>query len=84
MVEGQTQAPTHCARCGRLLTDPRSVKIGMGPVCARKARQASSTIPTAHGHKDNPEGLIRNDPTGLIRNDQHKDLDPEPLEKERN
>lgn len=24
---------THCARCGRLLTDPESIEMGIGPVC---------------------------------------------------
>ena len=26
----------HCGRCGRLLTDPSSIEIGLGPDCAEK------------------------------------------------
>lgn len=26
----------HCARCGRLLTDPTSIETGLGPVCREK------------------------------------------------
>lgn len=31
---------TSCSRCGRPLSNPRSVSIGMGPVCRRKAGTA--------------------------------------------
>lgn len=29
-----------CARCGRILTDPRSIADGVGPICKRKERAA--------------------------------------------
>lgn len=41
MSETQTTVKCHC---GRKLTDPRSIARGMGPVCARKARQAAEVI----------------------------------------
>ncbi|MCK9929444.1 DUF6011 domain-containing protein [Frankia sp. Mgl5] len=31
-----TTAHTNCGRCGRKLTDPKSIATGYGPVCARK------------------------------------------------
>lgn len=34
---------THrCSRCGRPLTDPKSIARGMGPVCAKKAGESGS------------------------------------------
>ncbi len=30
--------PTHCEKCGRLLTDPDSIRRGIGPVCAGHGR----------------------------------------------
>lgn len=30
---------THCLRCGRALGNPKSQKLGFGPVCAKKAAQ---------------------------------------------
>lgn len=32
-----------CARCNRLLTDPESIKRGLGPVCAAKVRLSAFT-----------------------------------------
>lgn len=29
-----------CARCGRILTDPRSIADGIGPICKRKIQAA--------------------------------------------
>lgn len=29
---------THCLRCGRALGNPKSQQLGLGPVCARKAK----------------------------------------------
>lgn len=44
-------AVSHCARCGRELTDPRSVKNGLGPVCIkivmREQEQANTSIKVA-------------------------------------
>jgi len=33
-----------CTRCGRALTSARSVALGRGPVCDRKARLAAATV----------------------------------------
>jgi len=30
------KAAAHCARCGRELTDPRSVQLRIGPECEKK------------------------------------------------
>jgi len=27
---------THCKRCGRPLTNPKSIELGYGPICAKK------------------------------------------------
>lgn len=32
---------TKCIRCGRALGNPKSMKMGMGPVCAKKAKAES-------------------------------------------
>lgn len=40
----QTQTTHKCSRCHRTLTDPRSIANGIGPVCARKARNAATVI----------------------------------------
>ncbi len=55
-----------CWRCGRILTDTVSIKLGIGPVCAmaHQEEQASGTqlslLPSLDagqkaGPKDNPE-----------------------------
>lgn len=36
-----TQTTTHCARCGRLLSDPKAVARRMGRTCARKVAEAT-------------------------------------------
>ena len=33
------QVVTRCRVCGRRLTDPESVKLGVGPVCLRRLKQ---------------------------------------------
>ncbi len=40
----ETGTHTHCARCGRTLTDPRSIGRGVGPVCARRIAAAAPTM----------------------------------------
>lgn len=34
--------PTHCSQCGRPLSDPHSIAIGMGPICEQKTRTAAN------------------------------------------
>ena len=29
----------NCSRCGRILKNPKSIKVGMGNVCKRKSEQ---------------------------------------------
>lgn len=41
-------APATCARCGRVLTDPRSIGQGLGPVCFRKVRDHALVALAAH------------------------------------
>lgn len=44
-----TAAPTataHCARCGRLLRDPKSVAAGVGPTCAKRIAIKAATVVT--------------------------------------
>lgn len=36
-----TTTHTHCLRCGRALTSPRSTAAGYGPTCAAKLRAAA-------------------------------------------
>jgi len=35
----------HCKRCGRKLTDPYSISIGMGPECRGKLIKAGAHLP---------------------------------------
>ncbi|OHV21207.1 hypothetical protein BBK14_07990 [Parafrankia soli] len=35
-----TEMPVVCRRCGRVLLDPRSVALGLGPGCATGLRPA--------------------------------------------
>ncbi len=35
---------THCLRCGRTLTSPKSQATGYGPTCARHIRRAEATV----------------------------------------
>jgi hypothetical protein len=39
-----TTKTTKCKRCGRTLTDPKSVAAKLGPVCAKKRAAASVVI----------------------------------------
>ncbi|OHV20288.1 hypothetical protein BBK14_08665 [Parafrankia soli] len=41
--------PTLCLRCGRALTSPLSVAVGLGPGCTRHIRL---TVPTLTGYSD--------------------------------
>lgn len=38
----------HCARCGRALTDPRSVAAGIGPKCAKRIAAQAKVIVATH------------------------------------
>lgn len=38
MLDGLAE-PSHCHRCGRYLANPASRRVGLGTVCARKARR---------------------------------------------
>lgn len=53
MTATVTAASRHCARCGRPLTSARSIALGRGPVCDRRARAeaAASTAKPAQVEK---------------------------------
>lgn len=51
MSETTSTAPATCTRCGRVLTDPRSVARGAGPVCFRKIKDAALLVLAAHSHE---------------------------------
>lgn len=40
-----TGTTVHCARCGRVLSDPRSISRGVGPVCAKRIALAQALRP---------------------------------------
>ena len=42
---------THCNRCGKPLTNPESMRIGLGPVCLEKSETESTG--------DSPKTLVR-------------------------
>lgn len=44
-------APATCTRCGRVLTDPRSIARGAGPVCFRKIKDQALLVLAAHSHE---------------------------------
>lgn len=39
-----TTKTSHCARCGRTLTDPKSIAAGVGPKCAKKIAEQAVVI----------------------------------------
>ena len=39
------QKKPHCTRCGRVLTDPYSIAVGMGPECRGGAGRAGQQLP---------------------------------------
>lgn len=48
MSETTSTAPARCTRCGRMLTDARSIARGAGPVCWRKIRDHALIAIAAH------------------------------------
>lgn len=39
-----TTKTSHCARCGRTLTDPKSVAAGVGPKCAKRIAKTAVVV----------------------------------------
>lgn len=35
--EEQTHSSRFCRKCGRILSSPKSIKLGIGPICAKKS-----------------------------------------------
>ncbi len=71
---------THCQICGRELTDPQSIRLGIGPIC--RAKEAADHDQAQHTDtcKDhlileslNPNGLVlrRDDDGGVWTNVSH-------------
>lgn len=46
-----TRHTSRCVRCGRVLTDPRSIARGAGSVCFRKIRDHALLAIAAHTHE---------------------------------
>lgn len=43
-----TTKTSHCARCGRILRDPKSVAAGVGPKCAKRIAAAAVVVVSHH------------------------------------
>jgi Family of unknown function (DUF6011) len=54
-MTNSTARHSHCARCGRVLRDPRSIAAGVGPKCAK--RIATAALVTIAHHK--PEQVAK-------------------------
>lgn len=64
-----TAAPTstRCARCGRTLTDPRSVAAGVGPTCRRRITARAATVITSIPTRQLDKALDLIAEAGIVR-----------------
>ena len=70
---------SHCSVCGRELTDPQSVRLGIGPVCRAKTTMDNNPAQHTDDVRDNlineplkPNGLVlRRDEDGVWTNIPH-------------
>lgn len=70
---------SHCQICGHELTDPQSVRLGIGPICRAKEATENDFAQDAENCKDNliseplnPNGLVlRRDDNGVWTNIPH-------------
>lgn len=51
MTKHTAPASATCTRCGRTLTDPRSIARGAGPVCFRKIKDNALLVIAAFSHE---------------------------------